>query len=171
VKTPFAEIIQYVARSARLPVALLTCPDDAADTKLPLRSKGVVRARQRAMWACREIRGDASLPQIGRAFHRDHTTVLFAWRRVEKRRATEVEERAECAEIMLRFQHTLSRRIGRVSAPMPLDRAVIERLEEFATRIRSDCGATSQLEIDLRKVTLHVLLQDVALAELMADRP
>lgn len=36
-----------------------------------------------AMYLARELTRN-SLPRIGRHFHRDHTTVLAAWRRVKK---------------------------------------------------------------------------------------
>ncbi len=54
----------------------------------PSRAKTPLRARQTAMYLCRELT-DLSLPQIGREFGgRDHTTVLNAIRRVEERRRT-----------------------------------------------------------------------------------
>lgn len=45
----------------------------------------VVRARQIAMWLCKE-RTTHSYPEIGRRFMRDHTTALHAWRRIELKR-------------------------------------------------------------------------------------
>jgi chromosomal replication initiator protein len=51
----------------------------------PSRSAGPLRARQLAIYLCRQMT-DLSLPQIGRAFGgRDHTTVLHAIRRIEQR--------------------------------------------------------------------------------------
>jgi chromosomal replication initiator protein len=53
----------------------------------PSRAAAPLRARQLAIYLCREMT-DLSLPQIGRLFGgRDHTTVLNAIRRVEERRA------------------------------------------------------------------------------------
>jgi len=46
------------------------------------RAKEVAFPRQIAMYLARELTG-ASLPQIGHAFDRDHTTVLHACRRVK----------------------------------------------------------------------------------------
>ncbi len=46
------------------------------------RTQDVAFPRQVAMYLARELTG-ASLPQIGRAFHRDHATVLHACRRVK----------------------------------------------------------------------------------------
>ncbi len=46
------------------------------------RSRSVARARHVAMALTREITG-ASYPEIGRAFRRDHSTVLDGVRRVE----------------------------------------------------------------------------------------
>lgn len=48
------------------------------------RSRGLVLARQAAMYVCRQVT-DESLPAIGRAFGgRDHTTVLHAVRKIEQ---------------------------------------------------------------------------------------
>jgi chromosomal replication initiator protein len=53
----------------------------------PSRSAAPLRARQLAIYLCREMT-DLSLPQIGREFGgRDHATILNAIRRVEQRRA------------------------------------------------------------------------------------
>jgi chromosomal replication initiator protein len=53
----------------------------------PSRATAPLRARQLAIYLCRELT-DLSLPQIGRAFGgRDHATILNAIRRVEERRA------------------------------------------------------------------------------------
>jgi len=55
------------------------------------RHKGVVLARQEAMWRCKTETPN-SLPQIGRALgNRDHTTVLHGVRRHEQRMAKEAE--------------------------------------------------------------------------------
>ena len=47
----------------------------------PCRLRKIARPRQMAMYLCREMTG-ASLPQIGRHFRRDHTTVLHAQRKI-----------------------------------------------------------------------------------------
>jgi chromosomal replication initiator protein len=64
----------------------------------PSRAAAPLRARQLAIYLCREMT-DLSLPQIGREFGgRDHTTVLNAIRRVEHRCAdgdTETREQLE----------------------------------------------------------------------------
>jgi chromosomal replication initiator protein len=53
----------------------------------PSRSAAPLRARQLAIYLCREMT-DLSLPQIGREFGgRDHATILNAIRRVEQRRS------------------------------------------------------------------------------------
>lgn len=49
------------------------------------RRRHVARARQAAMWRIRKEMPDLSLPQIGRFFNRDHTTVIHAIRAVEAR--------------------------------------------------------------------------------------
>jgi chromosomal replication initiator protein len=45
------------------------------------RRRTIVLARHVAMYLCRELT-EASLSEIGEAFHRDHTTVLHAVRRI-----------------------------------------------------------------------------------------
>ena len=48
------------------------------------RSQTIARARQIAMYLCRELT-DLSLPKIGQLFgNRDHTTVMYAYRKIEK---------------------------------------------------------------------------------------
>ena len=63
----------------------------AAATGVPLsdimsyrRDGPTTRARQIAMYAARLLT-PFSLPQIGQAFNRDHTTVLYTVRRIESR--------------------------------------------------------------------------------------
>ena len=51
------------------------------------RCRKVARPRQMAMYLARELTG-ASLPMIGRHFCRDHTTVLWAIRKIEAMLAT-----------------------------------------------------------------------------------
>jgi len=73
---PVEEIQDAVASSFSLPRSSLTGPSRAA---------GPLRARQLAIYLCREMT-DLSSPQIGRQFGgRDHATVLNAIRRVEER--------------------------------------------------------------------------------------
>lgn len=67
-----SRLIRKVAASFGLTVAEVTGP-----SRLP----GVVRARQVAIYLSREALKE-SLPRIGRAFHRDHKTVLHSVRKV-----------------------------------------------------------------------------------------
>jgi chromosomal replication initiator protein len=59
-----------------------------ADLKSPARFRFIAWPRQYAMWRMVN-EGLWSLPQIGRFFNRDHTTVIWAFRQVEKRNALE----------------------------------------------------------------------------------
>ena len=54
----------------------------------PIRERGVTNARHLAMWLCRQVTGQ-SVSGIGRAFDRDHTTVLSACHKAEQLRAEE----------------------------------------------------------------------------------
>lgn len=71
-----AQIIAQVAREAGL------TPADILGRR---RIGHIVVARQEAMLRARELTGQ-SLPQIGRAFGRDHKTVLSGCRAAERRR-------------------------------------------------------------------------------------
>jgi len=54
-----------------------------ADLRSPRRNPNLVRGRQLAMYVARD-RTDLSLAEIARGFDRDHSTVLYSIRRVEK---------------------------------------------------------------------------------------
>jgi chromosomal replication initiator protein len=47
----------------------------------PGKTRALAQARQIAMYLCRELT-DLSLPKIGEAFGRDHTTVMYAERKI-----------------------------------------------------------------------------------------
>ncbi|WP_041406758.1 chromosomal replication initiator protein DnaA [Segniliparus rotundus] len=49
----------------------------------PVKTRPLAQARQIAMYLCRELT-DLSLPKIGQAFGRDHTTVMYADKKVRK---------------------------------------------------------------------------------------
>lgn len=52
------------------------------------RRRDVVEARQLIMWEIKtHVKPEITLPELGRLFDRDHTTVLHAVRRVEEKRA------------------------------------------------------------------------------------
>jgi len=51
------------------------------------RMRDIAEARQVAMYEVRKLRPDLSLPQIGRIFGRDHTTVLHAVQKIGAMRA------------------------------------------------------------------------------------
>jgi chromosomal replication initiator protein len=53
-----------------------------ADILSAKRQRKYVRARYMAMAICRDYCG-ASFPEIGRAFHRDHSTVMYAMDRID----------------------------------------------------------------------------------------
>ena len=56
----------------------------------PGKTRALAQSRQIAMYLCRELT-DLSLPKIGQAFGRDHTTVMYA----EKKIRAEMAERRE----------------------------------------------------------------------------
>lgn len=60
------------------------------EIKSARRSKRVAWPRQVAMYLCRELT-PKSLPDIGRRFDRDHTTVIYALRAVKEKIARDLE--------------------------------------------------------------------------------
>jgi len=56
----------------------------------PGKTRALAQSRQIAMYLCRELT-DLSLPKIGQAFGRDHTTVMYAQRKI----LSEMAERRE----------------------------------------------------------------------------
>jgi chromosomal replication initiator protein len=77
------EIMRVVARAYGLEVDQLRSRS---------RRRQIVRPRQFAMYICRRYT-DASLKDIGRAFNRDHTSVMYAIDVVEKRVAEQPQLR------------------------------------------------------------------------------
>ena len=71
------------------------------------RSHNVVEARQIAMYLCRELT-DLSLPKIGQAFGRDHTTVMHANKKISKL----MKEKRETFNHVSSLQIASSRRPG-----------------------------------------------------------
>ena len=107
------EVLQAVAAGRRRPVSFndifgVVCdhfslrPDDLHSKR---RSKNVAMPRQLAMYLCRRLLG-ASFPQLGQAFHRDHSTVIHAVTTTERRLKDDAALRAtvECLERTLRGQ-------------------------------------------------------------------
>ena len=89
-KTPMRRVIAEVS---------LTTGIRVADILGPCRERPIVRARFMAMAICRE-HCKASLPEIGRVFHRDPTTVLNAIRRIDD--LTTPKDRADMRAIAKR---------------------------------------------------------------------
>ena len=70
-KTPIQAIIAAVGARMGFGYAAIVGPH---------RADALVKCRQRAMWICKLIRPDLSLVTIGKAFNRDHTTVMHGIR-------------------------------------------------------------------------------------------
>lgn len=74
-------------------------PIAKADLEGPSKMRGFVYPRQIAMYLCRTLTRK-SFPQIGRAFgKRDHTTVLYAFRRMDGDIGTDQELAADIAKV------------------------------------------------------------------------
>lgn len=90
-KEPSIDVIKRATLKA-FPIA-------KADLEGPSKSRNFVYPRQIAMYLCRTMTRK-SFPQIGRAFgKRDHTTVLYAFRRIEDRIGDDTEMAGDIAKV------------------------------------------------------------------------
>lgn len=64
----------------------------------PRRFQRFARWRQRAMYVARDLCG-ASYPKLAQRFNRDHTTALFAYRKLSAACAVDADERRLCADL------------------------------------------------------------------------
>lgn len=101
-------------------VAGLACGRSTVHIDSCYRDQRSSHARGLAMWLMREIVG-SSLAQIGRAFGRDHTTVLSALRRIAARRGKDE-----------RYRHDLDRVRAAWGADAPPKRLELPRLDASA---------------------------------------
>ncbi len=62
------------------------------------RVKHVAHARQVAMYLCRTMTS-ASLPEIGKRFNKDHSTVLVSVRKIENSKDTDEQLKLELGEL------------------------------------------------------------------------
>ncbi len=97
------EIMELVARTYAL---------TRAELRGRSRRRRVVQPRQFAMYLCRRYTS-ASLKDIGRAFDRDHTSVIYAIEVVERRTVERPQLRYELEALAARFS---SRRVWRTSS-------------------------------------------------------
>ncbi len=84
---------------------------DVTDQELDSRDRsgGIARIRQIAFYLCR-TRTAQSLPEIGRAFHRDHTTILHGVRRIAVSRKTDAVLHDDLSKLEARLVDLLARR-------------------------------------------------------------
>jgi len=88
------EIMQIAARASGVTVAELRGPS---------RRRRIGRPRQLAMFLCRRFT-DASLAEIGRAFCRDHSSVIYALGQVERRTLERPQFRYELEALAQRLK-------------------------------------------------------------------
>ena len=69
-----------------------------SDLLAETRERRIVLPRQMAMYLCTELT-DKSLIEIGKAFHRDHTTVMHARNRIAEKRRTEADVADDCRNL------------------------------------------------------------------------
>jgi chromosomal replication initiator protein len=66
------------------------------------RRRRISRSRQAAMWLAFKMTTN-SLPQLGRAFQRHHTTVLYSIRAYERHLANDPKAKARSEEMLMRL--------------------------------------------------------------------
>jgi chromosomal replication initiator protein len=74
----------------------------------PGKTRALAQSRQVAMYLCRELT-DLSLPKIGQAFGRDHTTVMYAERKVRAEMAERREVFDQVKELTTRIRQQAKR--------------------------------------------------------------
>lgn len=74
----------------------------------PGKTRAVAMPRQIAMYLCRELT-DLSLPKIGQAFGRDHTTVMYAEKKIRKEMASRREVFDHVKELTTRIRQRSKR--------------------------------------------------------------
>jgi chromosomal replication initiator protein len=79
------------------------------------RSGRIARIRQIAFYLCRK-HTTQSLPEIGRAFHRDHTTISHGVRRIGALRKTDAALHSELSQLEARLADVLAHRRGLISS-------------------------------------------------------
>ena len=84
---------------------------DVTDQELDRRERAgrIARIRQIAFYLCR-MRTAQSLPEIGRAFHRDHATILHGVRRIAVSRKTDAVLHDDLSKLEARLGDLLARR-------------------------------------------------------------
>jgi len=70
----------------------------------PAKTRALAQSRQIAMYLCRELT-ELSLPKIGQAFGRDHTTVMYAQRKILSEMAERREVFDHVKELTTRIRH------------------------------------------------------------------
>lgn len=100
-------------------IQLATCSYfglDGAEMSSDRRSRVVAWPRQMAMFLCRELTSN-SLPAIGRMFgHRDHSTVIHAIRRVERRLQEDPEASIALVQICRAVARMANERVNESTA-------------------------------------------------------
>lgn len=104
------------------------------------------RARQRAMFLARRLRPDRSYPDLGRAFGRDHTTVLYGVRRVaELLLQGDVEERWAIDVVLRRLgvdrlppSHAHAKQLQALSRRATLLEVELERIRASIRELEAD---------------------------------
>ena len=118
-----AEIVAKVANEWDVPLKLLMSQRRRAD---------VVWPRHVAMYLCAlDVR--RSFPQIGRFFDRDHTSILYAERRVEKVLAIDKRE---------------AQKVERIVSDLGLATGERTRHLRAVTNLATSCGKLSRLKDD-----------------------
>src|SRR5262245_27496286 len=79
------------------------------------RAGGIPRIRQIAFYLCRK-HTTQSLPEIGRSFHRDHSTILHGARKIGALRKIDAAVHSDLSKLEARLADILARRRGLISS-------------------------------------------------------
>lgn len=97
------DITPQAARPQVKDIQLATCRHydiSRADMLSPVQTKDLVLPRHVAIFLCKKLSPERSLPDIGRRFGgRDHTTCLFAFRKIERLIKEDLELASNVADI------------------------------------------------------------------------
>ncbi|MBU3705925.1 MAG: chromosomal replication initiator protein DnaA [Mycobacterium sp.] len=118
INTALAEIVlrDLIADAGTMQISaamIMTATAEYFDTTVeelrgPGKTRALAQSRQIAMYLCRELT-DLSLPKIGQAFGRDHTTVMYAQRKILNEMASRREVFDHVKELTTRIRQRSKR--------------------------------------------------------------
>ncbi len=131
-KPRIREVQAVVAAMHGLPVSVMWSQERRHDWAHP---------RQEAMALARELTG-RSYPEIGLVFgNRDHTTILYAHRKVRARAKTDAALAKRLADARVRIAEVVAERVANAPAPPPSPPVPLAKPHVIRARIDLDAWA------------------------------